>query len=782
MHLSTLKLGRATLLGVLLCASIGVAQEAKVVGWRGDWTGRYPEATPVTEWGYWPKSPNHGLKYQVAKPGKDDDGKNATLVTSRELPEWLMIGPFEPKDAAKALDEEFLPNEGELSPAEGDKVGDLVWQKKQFTAKSEILADSLGFQTVAGKTGIAYAHVYLYSKSKGTIAFYLDHDKGAKLWVNGKVVHNNPKKVTPTPPTNYPCYAAGAQWKGELLTPSRNADGQRIAVELEKGWNRVLFKTGGSLILRLVEMADTPYEGKNVVWATKLPNWSNAMPIIVGDKIFTMAEPDFLVCINKADGKLLWKRETNFVDTVTAEDRKRFPQFKELDALSAELKKTEDMNKRVEIRNKMLVLFNQVDADDAKTNPDYKDIIALQAKLKDAAEADKAAIIADIKKKLADLKCTPEANPLYQLVEPIERTLADPNVAAVYRDGLKKKLQENLLTLGPKPRYKFGPGSHIGGTGFTCNTPVSDGKNVYVFMGWGIAACYDLDGNLKWANLATDMGDTHTYNIAAPLMFEDKMIVFRGTQLRAYDKATGKTLWTSASVQKQTGVDVFHGFGTSPSFSSSPCLAKFGDTWVIFFETAVVRATDGKMLATIHHNIIASLRSTPFALGDSIFIGEPTSLSRMPIPADAKEGLTLSMKQCGSAGGDALFYSSPVVHDGLMYGLRSSGKLDVCEADTIKRVYEKQLDADCYSDYDHAGAMASLALGGKYIYAFDNQGTGFVIEPGRTFKQIARNRIDYCVDRIFNYDPDEIFNSAPIFEGGRMYLRGEQNLYCIGEK
>jgi hypothetical protein len=34
----------------------------KVTGWRGDWTGRHPDATPVTEWSYAPKSPVTGLR------------------------------------------------------------------------------------------------------------------------------------------------------------------------------------------------------------------------------------------------------------------------------------------------------------------------------------------------------------------------------------------------------------------------------------------------------------------------------------------------------------------------------------------------------------------------------------------------------------------------------------------------------------------------------------------------------------------------------------------------
>ena len=83
-------------------------------------------------------------------------------------------------------------------------------------------------------------------------------------------------------------------------------------------------------------------------------------------------------------------------------------------------------------------------------------------------------------------------------------------------------------------------------------------------------------------------------------------------------------------------------------------------------------------------------------------------------------------------------------------------------------------------DYDHPGVTPSLSLAGGKIYAFDNQGTCIVFEPGREFRQVAKNRIGTCVSRKYVLDPDEIFQSAPVFEGERMYLRGETNLYCIG--
>jgi hypothetical protein len=75
-----------------------------------------------------------------------------------------------------------------------------------------------------------------------------------------------------------------------------------------------------------------------------------------------------------------------------------------------------------------------------------------------------------------------------------------------------------------------------------------------------------------------------------------------------------------------------------------------------------------------------------------------------------------------------------------------------------------------------------MALGGKNIYMVSNMGVVVVLEPGKAFKQVAKNQMAYCVDRVFNFEPTEIFQSGPIFEGDRMYLRGDQNLYCIGAK
>jgi hypothetical protein len=69
----------------------------------------------------------------------------------------------------------------------------------------------------------------------------------------------------------------------------------------------------------------------------------------------------------------------------------------------------------------------------------------------------------------------------------------------------------------------------------------------------------------------------------------------------------------------------------------------------------------------------------------------------------------------------------------------------------------------------------------------DSAGCMIVMAPGREYKQVAKNNIDYTVPE--GWEPThwtgphhEQFEGSPIVDGNHIYLRGEQFLYCIGEK
>lgn len=64
----------------------------------------------------------------------------------------------------------------------------------------------------------------------------------------------------------------------------------------------------------------------NVLWRTELPGPGNALPCVVGNRLFICAEPTTLICVDTDTGALLWQRTNNFVDIVSAEEGERVRQ------------------------------------------------------------------------------------------------------------------------------------------------------------------------------------------------------------------------------------------------------------------------------------------------------------------------------------------------------------------------------------------------------------------------------------------------------------------------
>ncbi|MFB3892742.1 MAG: PQQ-binding-like beta-propeller repeat protein [Phycisphaerae bacterium] len=774
---------------MVLCCCPATAQDKpslKVIAWRGDGTGLFPDATPVTEWTRRPLSPNWGLRYSTTRPAKGDDGSKAIPVRSGQILEWLVAGPLASKDPAKVLDEEVLPDEAEIQPTDGDKAGDAQWKKFVSVNKDPGVAmDWILLANIVGREPgkVAYAHNYLYSQAKGTVVFHLDQSGACKIWVNGKVVHANSKPVVTMNSINYVCYAAETHWAGELPVLG-DSGSQKIKVELEKGWNRVLIKSTGNLNLRLVETPDARYETKNILWATPLPSYSNAQPIIVGDRIFVMSESEDLICLDKATGKVLWKQGTYYADCLSAEEKQSNPLLKQASELTDKLRATTDVTERIKLRNEIKKAYDAADKKAAAEDPAYAEVRPLQAKLKDKDLTDeqRAGILGKLRELFVKMPGPKEDNPVFAVVEPLEKVAKDPKTKETDRDAILKKIDDVLAKAAPRPRFEFPFHSHIQATGFTNPTPCSDGRFVYIYTGWGVAACYDLEGNRKWAGLLTDLGGHGAFNNNAPVLVDGKFVVLRNVQVRAFEAATGKIAWTTPDLRPTVGVDIWHGFGTGGNPSYSLCSFRAGARNIVYAGGAMIDAADGKVISALVEPYPSNPRGTPVPLGDSLYYAALGSVYRFAIPPTLSGGMRLprTAHDGGEAEGDT--YSSVLVHDGLLYSLRGRGWLMAYDAKTLAPVYKQKLDMEPYEDYDHPGVTPSLVLGGKHIFAFDNQGNCVVIEPGRQFKQVARNTIGTCVNRKWVLDPNEIFQSAPIFEGGRMYLRGETALYCIGLK
>lgn len=125
---------------------------------------------------------------------------------------------------------------------------------------------------------------------------------------------------------------------------------------------------------------------------------------------------------------------------------------------------------------------------------------------------------------------------------------------------------------------------------------------------------------------------------------------------------------------------------------------------------------------------------------------------------------------------------SPLVWEGLVYQIDIYGNLFVGDLATKQTVYWRDLKLQGFMHYNAVPVAASPALIGGHIFLCDNQGTTVVIEPGREYKEVARNRIDTVLDRELPLPAQETLTySPPITDGKHIFLRGERYLYCIGE-
>jgi len=128
--------------------------------------------------------------------------------------------------------------------------------------------------------------------------------------------------------------------------------------------------------------------------------------------------------------------------------------------------------------------------------------------------------------------------------------------------------------------------------------------------------------------------------------------------------------------------------------------------------------------------------------------------------------------------------ASPLLYQGLAYILSVEGILTVIDYAKGEVVYQKILDLAPYMIHGgiiRGGCSSCPTLGGKYIYIWDNQGTTVVIEPGRTFKQVARNRIEQLWYSYGSPVRNECMMSNPVFSGKQIFVRTEANIYCIGD-
>jgi outer membrane protein assembly factor BamB len=323
------------------------------------------------------------------------------------------------------------------------------------------------------------------------------------------------------------------------------------------------------------------------------------------------------------------------------------------------------------------------------------------------------------------------------------------------------------------------PGQTHKWNGYASASCTTDGKHVYAFFGTPGLFCYDIDGKFVWKHEFGIFTSEQGWGTgASPFLFEDLVIqncdndgprgLPSGSKpdeaapmaLIAFDKATGKERWRTPRNQGR-------GFSTPrliPTAKGRLDLVLNGPLGVWAYDPRT-----GKELWHCERNA-----------GEQGRFGEPIPVSNGEVLFGLSGRLgpfqAIRMGGSGDVTGTHLAWqitrkgrdvASPLLWKDLLYVADRSAILTCFDAKSGKALYTERLGAN-------KNLMASPVLvRGKVLYLLDD-GTTVVLEPGRKYKELNRNQLGEGMELAFG--------ASPAIADGRMYLRSQTHLYCIGEK
>ena len=214
-------------------------------------------------------------------------------------------------------------------------------------------------------------------------------------------------------------------------------------------------------------------------------------------------------------------------------------------------------------------------------------------------------------------------------------------------------------------------------------TPCSDGQSIYSSYGLGIVTKHDLEGKRIWSKVM-ERPDHNWGAAVSPQLVGGKLIV-RFADYVALDPQNGNELWRVEDPQT---------FGPPASFQVE-------DEWFLYTARGeLIRVSDGKKLPSQDWTIREkkwAFFNTPFVDGNRVYVvhgaaGIQGDVYCMEIPATLEAinrgGLNRVWHTVASK---ERYYTSPVVHEGILYIHSMGNRLQALDAATGKILYSHKV-------------------------------------------------------------------------------------------
>ncbi len=303
-------------------------------------------------------------------------------------------------------------------------------------------------------------------------------------------------------------------------------------------------------------------------------------------------------------------------------------------------------------------------------------------------------------------------------------------------------------------------GYHRAYGSFASNSPVTDGKYLYVSFGSRGIYCYDFNGKLIWE---MDLGVQMKMRLGfgegtAPLVIGDRLIFVFDHEADSFivslDKRTGKELWRVPREERS-------------SWSTPLAVEHAGRKQVVVTGTTKVRSYDpenGKVLwesAGLGANAIP----VPVSQNGVVYVMSGFRDPRLMAIKLGKEG--------DLSGSDSILWShtrglsytmSPVLHDNKLYVVTDNGMISAFNATTGEPHYAQTRLPKAYN------LKASPVGANGKLYLATEDGDVVVLRMGEKFEVIATNTLE-----------DQIFIATPVIAADELFLRGQNKLFCISQ-
>ena len=329
-------------------------------------------------------------------------------------------------------------------------------------------------------------------------------------------------------------------------------------------------------------------------------------------------------------------------------------------------------------------------------------------------------------------------------------------------DG-KKLWQKDFDPVVPEDPFK---GMGVPEHGYSSSTPVSDGTNVYVFFGKSGVYAFDLDGNELWKeSVGTDSGSKRWGSGASPVLSKNALIINatdESNSVVGLDKKTGEELWRNEGVENVWGTPLVVGEGDDEAVVMS-----------LPYEIWAMNPSNGKLKWFATNGIQdSSVSASPMLDGDVVISMGGRSNTAVAIRSGGKGDVTKTNTVW--KGKSIARIMTPILYDGHIYAV-SRGIASCLNAKTGEQVYKERLPSIGKEAQRRgpSGNYVSPVIADGKLYQFIKNGGCYVIDAKPEFKLLASNHMA---------EDGSEFNATPAISGGKMFVRSNRHLYCIGNK